>query len=310
MFKRFRYVQTVYREQSFTRAAEKLFISQPSLSAAIKKTEEEVGTPLFERGTPIRLTEAGQEYLRVGEQILQLEQDFAVFLADRDTLARGNLSLCGSNYICSYILPRLVSRFSEDFPNVQVQLLENNTVDLQGLLQSDETDLMVDSFEDPPETLTCYPLRQERIMLAVHRDRPINEALKEFRLTPSQLFSREADTNRKVSVRHFKDEKFILLKSGHDMHRQALRAFKRSGINPQVVFSLDQLMSAYALAASGVGVAFVSDTLLRYHAFPDDVYLYPISESEPRTLSIAHKKSRYCSRAMQEFIRLAQKTIQ
>ena len=52
MFKRFQYVLTVYREQSFTRAAEKLFISQPSLSAAIKKTEEEIGTPLFERGLP------------------------------------------------------------------------------------------------------------------------------------------------------------------------------------------------------------------------------------------------------------------
>lgn len=310
MFKRFRYVQTVFKEQSFTRAAEKLFISQPSLSAAIKKTEEELGTPLFERGSPIRLTEAGKEYLRVGEEIMRLEHDFSAFLEDQDTLARGSLSLCGSNYICSYILPRLVSRFSEVFPNVQVQLLENNTIDLQGLLLSDDTDLMVDSFEDPPEALTCYPLREERIMLAVHRDRPINERLKEFRLTPAQLFNREANTDRKVSVKFFAEEKFILLKAGHDMHRQAMRAFKRSGINPEIAFSLDQLMSAYALAASGVGVAFVSDTLLRSHAFPDDVFLYPIEESEPRTLSIAHKKSRYCSRAMKEFIQLAQETIQ
>ena len=310
MFKRFQYVLTVYREQSFTRAAEKLFISQPSLSAAIKKTEEEIGTPLFERGTPVRLTAAGKEYIRVGEQITRLQHDFSAFLEDQDTLARGTLSISGSNYACSYILPRLVSRFSDAFPNVSVSLLENNTLGLQELLQSDETDLMVDSFEVPPETLTCYSLRQERIMLAVHRDRAINEVLKDYRITPEQIYHQLPHPNEPISIKYFENEKFILLKAGHDMHRQAMRAFKRSDISPQIIFSLDQLMSSYALAASGVGVAFVSDTLLRYHSFPNEVYLYPILESEPRTLSIAHKKSRYCSRAMQEFIKVAQETIQ
>lgn len=309
MFKRFHYVQMVYREQSFTRAAEKLFISQPSLSAAIKKTEDEIGSPLFERGTPVRLTETGREYLRIGEQITRLQHDFSAFLEDQDTLARGSLSISGSNYVCSYILPRLVSRFSEEFPHVAVSLLENNTLGLQELLQSDETDLMLDSFEIPPETLTCYPLRRERIMLAIHRDRPVNEQFKDIRITPSQLYHHESLPDTPVSVKHFKDEKFILLKTGHDMHRQAMRAFKRSDINPQIAFSLDQLMSSFALAASGVGAAFVSDTLLRSHAFPDDVYLYPVLESEPRTLSIAHKKSRYCSRAMQEFIKVAQELV-
>ena len=64
-------VYTVYREGSISRAAQKLFISQPSLSVMIHKIEEEIGTPLFDRTSkPIRLTEAGQEYIKATEEIL------------------------------------------------------------------------------------------------------------------------------------------------------------------------------------------------------------------------------------------------
>lgn len=77
MFSKYEYVYQVYKEHNFTKAAEKLFISQPSLSAAIKKIEEKVGAELFERrGKGIELTEVGKEYIATTEQIIKAENEF------------------------------------------------------------------------------------------------------------------------------------------------------------------------------------------------------------------------------------------
>ena len=93
------------------------------------------------------------------------------------------------------------------------------------------------------------------------------------------------------------------------MHRQAIRIFKAGGISLEILLSLDQLFTSYTLVESGLGAAFVTDRIFLSHAFSDEVFLYRISESGNRMLSIAHKKNRYCSRAMQEFIKIAQETI-
>ena len=310
MFKRLEYVYTVYQEKSFTKAAEKLFVSQPSLSAAIKKTEEEIGEPLFERGNNIQLTEIGKEYIRIGEQILQLQKDFSTYMEDRNNLLRGRLSLGGSNYVSAYILPRLITRFSSRFPNISVTLREAHSLDLQKQIQNEETDLILDNLETVPDTYQCYPLKKEEIFLAVPKGEPINEALKDYRFTPSQIYHREPLNAEALPIRTFKDLKFIILKSGYDMHRQAMHIFKSGGITPEILLSLDQLFTSYTLVESGLGSAFVTDRLFLSHAFADEVFLYRITESHGRTLSVVHKKNRYCSRAMQEFIRIAQEMIQ
>ena len=86
MFQGMRYVYEVYREMSFSRAAKKLFISQPSLSNAVRKTEQKLGAPLFDRSTnPIGLTDLGKEYIRAVELILDVENGFVNYLHDRNT---------------------------------------------------------------------------------------------------------------------------------------------------------------------------------------------------------------------------------
>ena len=77
------YIYTVYKERSFTKAAKKLFISQPSLSASVKHIEEKVGYPIFDRGTkPISLTECGRKYIESVEKIMAVEDEFEVKIED------------------------------------------------------------------------------------------------------------------------------------------------------------------------------------------------------------------------------------
>lgn len=81
MFRNMEYVYAVYKEMSFSRAAEKLFISQPALSAMVKKVEKRIGSPIFDRScSPIRLTNCGKEYISCIEQIMDVEYQFSQYL--------------------------------------------------------------------------------------------------------------------------------------------------------------------------------------------------------------------------------------
>ena len=83
MFQGREYVYAVYREKSFSRAAQKLFISQPSLSAAVKRAEDRIGYPVFDRSTkPLKLTECGEKYIAAVEKMLAAEQEFYHYIND------------------------------------------------------------------------------------------------------------------------------------------------------------------------------------------------------------------------------------
>jgi len=87
MFSGMNYVYEVYKEQSFSKAAENLYISQPALSSMIKKIETKIGMPLFDRSTsPIQLTECGKKYIKTAEKIMDLENEFAYYVGNLQEL--------------------------------------------------------------------------------------------------------------------------------------------------------------------------------------------------------------------------------
>ena len=102
----------------------------------------------------------------------------------------------------------------------------------------------------------------------------------------------------------------ILLKSGHNMHHRAIKAFESAGFSPNVPFLVDQMNISYALSESGMGLCFVTDTFVHYSHPKESICLYNISEEHGcRTLFIVRKKNKYCTHAMREFIRIAQEVM-
>ena len=112
-FQGMEYVYEVYKEKSFSKAARNLFISQPSLSANVKRIEKRIGYPIFDRSTtPIRLTECGERYIRAVEEMRAVENSFYNYITDYGGLKTGSLKLGGSSLYSSYVLPKLISRFT------------------------------------------------------------------------------------------------------------------------------------------------------------------------------------------------------
>ena len=147
MFTWKKYIYEVYLEKSFSRAAQNLYISQPSLSARVKKVEEQIGFPLFDRSTnPLQLTEVGKAYIEAAEEIFQIEQRMENYINNLSTLKTGSLSIGASNLFAAYVLPPIITSFKQKFPDVDIQITEGNTTQLETMLGSNSLDFVIDNY--------------------------------------------------------------------------------------------------------------------------------------------------------------------
>ena len=272
MFQGMNYVYEVYKEMSFSRAAKNLYISQPSLSAAVKKAETQIGFPVFDRSSnPIRLTELGREYIRSIESIMEVEQGFENYVRDMQELKSGRIAIGATNLFASYVLPPLLSRFTESFPMIHVDLVEGPTAELGEKLFSGALDLMIDN-----QTMDAPYMRrrffcEEHLLLVVPRHFGSNEKVKEYALAISDVKAdRHLDSAvPSVPLEVFRGDPFLLLKGGNDTRIRAEKICRDSGhFFPKVRLELAQQITAYNLSRYGMGISFNGDVLIRH--MPDD----------------------------------------
>ena len=309
MFRSMDYVYEVYKEKSFTVAAKNLYISQPALSAAIKKVEQKIGTELFDRNSnPIALTDAGRAYIRAVEQMYCIQKDFVYELNDLDQSKTGYLSVSAATLVSFFLLPRIMREFARRYPGIRLELNEGSSAVLREKLLLGEIDLLLDYDFDPQE-YDASPILDENILLAVPAEAAVNEVLKESRLTAEDVKVRRhlsADCPP-IDARALDGETFLLLKRGNDMYERAKGIFVEQGFEPKSIIYLDQQMTSFNAARAGLGVAFVTDTLVRSGMDDGSVYFYKINSPRARrTLYIGRKAGRYSSRTTKEFIRIAE----
>ena len=303
------YVYEVYREKSFSAAARKLFVSQPALSAAVKKVEKELGLPIFDRSTtPIQLTTAGKAYIEATRQIMTIQKNLQSYIGDLANLQSGTLSLGGTNFFASCLLPPMIKTFSSTWPKIRLRITESDSADLYARLLTEELDLIVDSGLYDESLYESIPLLEDRILLAVPQENPQNQLHAAARLTQADIIAGGAEDPAipAVSLADFAQEDFLLLGRGNDMFRRARGLCQSSGFTPHVQLYLNQLMTAYHTARQGLGLTFLTDSLVKLAMPSDSLIYYKISDpAAARQIFIAARKSAYRTRAMQEFIRLS-----
>lgn len=300
------YVYEVYRQRSFTKAAQALYIAQPSLSQMVRKAEARIGAPIFDRSTsPIGVTELGRAYIRAAEQVLQIEADLQQYLDDTEKCLTGALTLGGTTFFTSYVLPPLVSAYSERYPSVELRLHEAHTGQLKQELQEGTLDFALDNTLLDPAIYEAVEIQTEQVILAVPRALPVNEKAAAFRLSAKELPQAGAPC---VPLELFADTPFLLLKEGNDTRRRAEQLCAQAGFEPKIRLALDQQLAAYNLAGYGLGAAFISDTLA-LSAPPDErLCFYRIDSPDAvRTISLFYKRTRALTapmRAMLTMLRL------
>lgn len=299
------YVYAVYRELSFSRAAQKLFISQPALSSKIKKVEERVGMPLFDRSTnPISLTDAGRCYIEAVEQVTAIEDELNARLGQLSLRKEGTVTVGSATYFCSYILPELALDFQSRHPGCTVALQEGNISALTQSLLSGAVDFVldVDDLELPQFERRAWD--HEELILAVPTHLPINETLSPYRMSFEQARTCTSCVPEvpRVNLSAFQNETFLLLKKGNDIHRRALSMCRSAGFKPQVLMYLDQMLTAYHVAENGHGVTFIRSGVLDHVKPCDRLYFYRLDDPDVfRTLYLYRRRETPMTLLAQQF---------
>ena len=309
LFNGMEYVYAVYQEKSFSAAAKKLFISQPSLSASVRRVEERIGYPIFDRSTkPLTLTDCGQRYIRSAEQIMAIQSDFVSYLNDWGELKTGSLRLGGSSLYSSQVLPKIIRRFSREYPGVQVSLIEGSSEKLHAMLQEGTLDIIMDNFTLDPYVYDRLIFKRERLFLAVPKQFEINDRMGHYGVSAEKI-ARGPESwaeFRPVPLVEFLNEPFIFLKPENDTGKRARMFCSNAGFVPQVLFELDQQMTSYQISRSGLAVCFLSDTLISNLMDDERMLYYPLEpSSSQRNLCLYRKLGHYAGRATDEFFRIA-----
>lgn len=310
MFRGMEYVYEVYKEQSFSKAASNLYISQPALSATIKKIENRIGMPLFDRSTtPIRLTECGRKYIESVKDIMYIQDNFSNYINDLKNLTGGTLSIGATNFFASILLPPIIIRFSKTYPNVSINLVEGNSADLEHQLFSGELDLIIEANDFDPRIYDRQKLCHEHIVLAAPASFASCRAAKEYQITTEDILNRKhlKKETKAVPFHYFDNDPFIQLREGNDTRIRGDRICHAEHFKPNITLTLDQQMTAFNLVCRGMGISFISDSLIKQMPQSDAVCYFKLENGDShRDIYFYHKKNKYVTPAMHEFLKAAE----
>ena len=308
-----KYVYEVYKERSFTKAAQNLYIRQPSLSARIKKIEEIIGEPLFDRSTtPLQLTEVGKVYIEAAEEITQIEQRVENYINDLAGLKTGNLAVGASTLFAAYVVPSLITQFNQKFPDVHIQLIEGNTAELEEMLGSNALDFVIDNYHYDSILYNKELYCEENILLAVPKHFAVNEELGMYQLSYKNIKNKNY-LNQKypaVPLGRFADLPFIMLTQGNDTRTRGDRLCRNVGFKPNIVLEFNQQSTAYMASSTQLGATFISDILVsQLPTFENLVYYKLDGEEAKRKVFFYYKTHKYKTRVMEEFVRMMHEQI-
>lgn len=237
-----KYIVAVARERHFGRAAEACFVSQPTLSVAIRKLEEELGVVLFERGgTEISVTDVGLRVIGQAQKVLEEAAMVKEIARQGDDPLSGPLRVGIIYTIAPYLLPHLVPKQVEQTPQMPLVLQENYTNRLLELLRQGELDCAIVALPIPDSGLAVEPLYDEPFLVAVPAKHPW---AKRKRIDPDEL----------------KDETMLLLGTGHCFRDQVLEVcpefarYSASSEGIQRSFEGSSLETIRHMVAAGLGV--------------------------------------------------------
>jgi LysR family hydrogen peroxide-inducible transcriptional activator len=280
-----RYFQAVARFRSFTRAAEHEHVAQPSLSQQIRKLENELGAPLFDRlGRRIRLTALGERFLEHARRVLA---DLEGARRDVDEvlgLGRGQVSIGVIPTVAPFLLPSALARCAREFPEVSVRVREDLTNSLLRQLAEGEIDLALLSLPVKGPEFVAEALLADRMLLAVPPKHPLWRQ------------------RRRVVVRDVAQESFLLLKDGHCFREDVLELCKASRMNPHVVFEGGQFDTLVAMVEAGAGVTLLPEMARRRYRHAGVRLLDFLPPQPARTIGVVKAKNKFQTEATRAFI--------
>ena len=277
----------VAREKSFSRAAEVLGRTQPAVSQAIRRLEQDVGERLFDRSSKDgSLTLAGRVLLDHARQMLNLRHSAETALREMRDLHRGKLTVSANEHTVFYLLP-LIEKYREMYPQIKIEIRRGVASRIPTEITEREVELGVISFDPADESLKAMHVHTEGVVLLVAPNHP--------------LAGRQT-----VSIKDLGEESFIAHNATSPYRRQVLESFEKYLTRLNIAIELPSLEAIKRLVERGVGIALVPTLTAQNEIAAGTVKALSVSELRlDRQLNIIYRRNSELSHAAKAFLKLA-----
>ncbi|MFR5601291.1 MAG: LysR substrate-binding domain-containing protein [Lachnospiraceae bacterium] len=286
------YMLTVLEEGSITRAAKKLYVSQPSLSQMIKLVETNLGTPIFNRNTdPITLTYAGQKYMEAAKQILTINHNLQKEIDEITHEDHGKIRLGIPVQRAMQVLPYVLPRFKEKYPYVELDIQEQGSATIETMVKEGRVDLACLTTYPKHEELAYILIEHEDLVLLTNKESPVAK-----RIQPGTP----------IDITDVKDETFISIKNGHSVRTIQDRLFISNDIQPRILMETSSIEvgKRTALACGGVMLCPLNYIYMSPDLLPQCA-TYPVKGViNNRSFYVCHRKDLYLTKYMNDFIKI------
>ncbi len=305
VFRYMDYIYSVYEEKSFSRAAQKLHISQSSLSITIGRAEKEIGARIFNRGTtPISLTEFGMAYIESIKTIYGLKTDLEEHIRQMGAALRGRVAIGASSFFSTHLLTRTIQKFRSTYPHVKIELFDHIMPELEKKLDSEFIDFIVSNTKKTEDRYRNILLFPDYLYVMVV------PALCPPTLSPRQSIAfdqigREKKLRTKgIALDQFASVPFLLLHPGNNLRYSADSLLEEAGIHPPVILEVDETTTLYPMARAGLGATIVGSYVIRKLGKPGDALFFPLNGKAARRGTYLNiLKNKRMTPVLQEFIK-------
>ncbi len=254
--------EAVARHNSFTRAAEELFLTQPTVSMQVKQLTKAVGTPLFEQvGKRLFLTQAGEELVKTCRSIFDDLDQFEMTVADLKGVKQGRLRLAVIT-TAKYFVPRLLGPFCQRYPGIDISLQVTNHEQITGRLNENLDDLYIVSQVPENVEVSCHPVLENPLVVLAPIDHPLTQ-------------------EKNIPLKRLADEPFIMREPGSGTRQAVQELFEEHDIHLKVRLDLGSNEAIKQAIAGGLGISVLSRHTLALEGSPSqlailDVENFPI----------------------------------
>jgi LysR family transcriptional regulator, low CO2-responsive transcriptional regulator len=229
----------VARHNSFTRAAEELFLTQPTVSMQVKQLAKTVGLPLFEQvGKKLYLTESGKELYAACQDIFERLSLFEIAVADIKGLKQGTLKVAVVT-TAKYVIPRILGPFCQRYPGIDISLKVSNHQEMLESMLANQNDLYI--LSHPPEDmdLKVHPFLENPLVVLAARSHPLSQ-----------------ETH--IPLERIAAEPFIMREPGSGTRKEVQRLFETANLSLKVKLDLGSNEAIKQAVAGGLGISVLS----------------------------------------------------
>ncbi|MBQ7033178.1 MAG: LysR family transcriptional regulator [Clostridia bacterium] len=309
-----KYAYEVYRKESFTKAAESLYISQPSLSAAISRLEKELGFRIFDRSTiPCSLTAEGRIYIECIEEIAESENNMRKRIRELSDIDHGSIIVGGSSYASYLIMSEICGQFYKTNPKITVTLDIGNVGSPQVLwekLDTNEIDIII-SYYNQHNKCVMEPLLEERLVIAMHKKMKGAKKLQHFAMTRKEFLTKTYSSDREIEdMSIFSNIEFLDFSHKSDIGQRMAKLLGDYKSSHYKIQNARHSEMHYNLMRAGIGAVVTSTLAVQQKIHEDDSILFfvPKSEESYRKIFLAYNPSSKNNPLIKSFIKIAKET--